>query len=136
MTVAPEPVAVPRVTQPHPSRGVIHDVWVIARRGLIHMKRQPEALSDATIQPLMFVLLFAFVFGGAIEVSALTRFVELLTYAATALAILGGTALLERDGKASLTGLVTSAVALVLTWGVIVAIVKTVSLIVRHWLGI
>lgn len=45
-------------------------------------------------------------------------------------------ALLERDGKASLTGLATSAAALVLTWGVIVAIVKAVSLIVRHWLGI
>ena len=43
-------------------------MWVIARRGLIHMKRQPEALSDATIQPLMFVLLFAYVFGGAIDV--------------------------------------------------------------------
>lgn len=52
----------------HPSKGLLHDVWVIARRGLIHMKRQPEALSDATIQPLMFVLLFAYVFGGAIEV--------------------------------------------------------------------
>src|SRR6478735_9219020 len=55
-------------TEPHASRGVFHDVWVIARRGLIHMKRQPEALSDATIQPIMFVLLFAFVFGGAIKV--------------------------------------------------------------------
>ena len=54
--------------EPHPSRGLLHDVWVIARRGLIHMKRQPEALSDATIQPIMFVLLFAYVFGGAIEV--------------------------------------------------------------------
>lgn len=53
---------------PHPSRGVLHDVWVIARRGLTHMKRQPEALSDATIQPVMFVLLFGFVFGGAIDV--------------------------------------------------------------------
>jgi ABC-2 type transport system permease protein len=42
--------------------------WVIARRGLLHMRRQPEALSDATIQPVMFVLLFAFVFGGAIRV--------------------------------------------------------------------
>ena len=41
---------------------------MIARRGLIHMKRQPEALSDATIQPIMFVLLFAYVFGGAIDV--------------------------------------------------------------------
>ena len=48
------------------SRGVFHDTWVIARRGLIHMKRQPEPLSDATIQPIMFVLLFAYVFGGAI----------------------------------------------------------------------
>jgi ABC transporter DrrB family efflux protein len=52
----------------HEPRGVLHDTWVIARRGLIHMKRQPEALSDATIQPIMFVVLFAYVFGGAIQV--------------------------------------------------------------------
>jgi ABC transporter DrrB family efflux protein len=51
----------------HPSRGLAHDAWVIARRGLTHMKRQPEQLSDATIQPIMFVLLFAYVFGGAID---------------------------------------------------------------------
>ncbi len=51
---------------PEPARGLAHDTWVIARRGLLHMKRQPEALSDATIQPIMFVLLFAYVFGGAI----------------------------------------------------------------------
>jgi ABC-2 type transport system permease protein len=44
------------------------DTLVIARRGLIHMRRQPEALADATIQPIMFVLLFAYVFGGAIKV--------------------------------------------------------------------
>ena len=43
------------------------DSWVIARRGLVHMRRHPEALVDATIQPIMFVLLFAFVFGGAIR---------------------------------------------------------------------
>ena len=49
-------------------RGVFHDTWVVAKRGLIHMKRQPEALSDATVQPIMFVLLFGFVFGGAIGV--------------------------------------------------------------------
>jgi ABC transporter DrrB family efflux protein len=42
--------------------------WVIARRGLAHMRRQPEALTDATIQPIMFVVLFAYVFGGAINV--------------------------------------------------------------------
>jgi ABC-2 type transport system permease protein len=45
-----------------------HSTWVIARRGLAHMRRQPEALTDATIQPIMFVILFAYVFGGAIRV--------------------------------------------------------------------
>ena len=44
------------------------DSLVIARRGIVHMRRQPEALADATIQPIIFVLLFAYVFGGAIAV--------------------------------------------------------------------
>jgi ABC-2 type transport system permease protein len=44
------------------------DVWVVARRALLHMWRQPEALADVTLQPVMFVLLFAYVFGGAIQV--------------------------------------------------------------------
>jgi NADH-quinone oxidoreductase subunit N len=38
-------------------------------------------------------------FAGAIEASDLTRFVELLAYAAIALAVLGGSAALSRDGK-------------------------------------
>lgn len=50
------------------SHGFVHDTWVIARRGLLHLRRQPEQLSDATIQPVMFVLLFAYVFGGAIDI--------------------------------------------------------------------
>lgn len=54
--------------EPHPSRGYLHDSWVIARRGLIHLRRQPEALTDATVQPVMFVLMFGYVFGGAIAV--------------------------------------------------------------------
>jgi ABC transporter DrrB family efflux protein len=33
------------------------------------MRRQPEALADVTLQPVMFVLLFAYVFGGAIQVA-------------------------------------------------------------------
>lgn len=56
------------VGEPHPSKGVFHDSWVLARRGLIHLRRQPEALTDATIQPVMFVLMFGYVFGGAIQV--------------------------------------------------------------------
>jgi ABC transporter DrrB family efflux protein len=46
----------------------VGDVWVVARRGLLHMRREPEALADVTIQPVIFVLLFAYVFGGAIDV--------------------------------------------------------------------
>src|SRR5215210_5256220 len=63
---------------PQPARGMLHDTWVVARRGLVHMKRQPEALSDATIQPIMFVLLFAFVFGGAIAVPGNGSYKEFL----------------------------------------------------------
>jgi ABC transporter DrrB family efflux protein len=41
---------------------------LVVRRNLIHIKRMPELLLDVTIQPVMFVLLFAYVFGGAIQV--------------------------------------------------------------------
>ena len=41
---------------------------VVVRRNLIHIKRMPELLLDVTIQPIMFVLLFAYVFGGSIQV--------------------------------------------------------------------
>ena len=44
-------------------------VSALVRRNLFHIRRQPENLADVTIQPVMFVLLFAFVFGGAIAVS-------------------------------------------------------------------
>lgn len=47
-----------------------HQSVTIFRRNLIHIKRMPEMLLDVTIQPVMFVLLFAYVFGGAIAVSA------------------------------------------------------------------
>ena len=42
---------------------------IVVRRNLIHIKRMPELLLDVTIQPVMFVLLFAFVFGSSIAVA-------------------------------------------------------------------
>ncbi|MFT4127162.1 MAG: ABC transporter permease [Gordonia sp. (in: high G+C Gram-positive bacteria)] len=39
---------------------------IMVRRNLIHTRRMPEMLSDVTIQPIMFVVLFAYVFGPAI----------------------------------------------------------------------
>lgn len=50
--------------------GLIRQSMVIARRNLIHIKRMPEMLMDVTIQPVMFVLLFAYVFGGSIAANA------------------------------------------------------------------
>jgi ABC-2 type transport system permease protein/oleandomycin transport system permease protein len=44
------------------------DALVMARRHLRHIPRNPELLVFATIQPVMFVVLFRYVFGGAIDV--------------------------------------------------------------------
>ena len=45
------------------------DSLVFAGRNIQHIRQIPEKLLDVTLQPLMFVLLFAFVFGGAIAVA-------------------------------------------------------------------
>lgn len=50
----------------------IVDALVLAKRHLIQIPRIPEELIFATIQPVMFVLLFRYVFGGAIAVSGTT----------------------------------------------------------------
>ena len=42
------------------------DGGVVAWRNLLNVRRNPDWLMAATIQPIMFVLLFAYVFGGAI----------------------------------------------------------------------
>jgi ABC transporter DrrB family efflux protein len=46
----------------------LRDSMVVARRNLIRMARIPEMVIFGMIQPVMFVLLFAYVFGGAINV--------------------------------------------------------------------
>lgn len=43
------------------------DGWVVAKRNVIKIIRVPEILVFVLISPIMFVLLFAFVFGGAID---------------------------------------------------------------------
>ena len=47
----------------------VGDGLVVTKRNLIKIKRIPDLLIFTTIQPIMFVLLFAYVFGGAIAVS-------------------------------------------------------------------
>ena len=43
------------------------DAGIVTGRNLRHFWRQPQLLIFSTVQPIMFVLLFAYVFGGAIK---------------------------------------------------------------------
>ncbi len=47
---------------------MVADALVILKRNLIKFRRQPEMLIGYTVQPIMFVLLFVYVFGGSIQV--------------------------------------------------------------------
>ena len=53
-------------------RRIVSDTLVIAERNLIRLPRAPELLIAFTIQPIMFVLLFRYVFGGAIRTPGYT----------------------------------------------------------------
>jgi ABC transporter DrrB family efflux protein len=48
-------------------RRLVSDTLIIAERNLIRLPRAPELLIGFTLQPIMFVLLFRYVFGGAIS---------------------------------------------------------------------
>jgi len=48
-------------------RRLVSDTLVIAERNLVRLPRAPDLLLAFTVQPVMFVLLFAYVFGGAIK---------------------------------------------------------------------
>lgn len=72
MTAATPTAAQP--TGPHPGTApgfhqttMAHQVWIMVRRTMLHTRRMPEMLADVTIQPIMFVVLFAYVFGPAIS---------------------------------------------------------------------
>jgi ABC-2 type transport system permease protein len=43
------------------------DGWTVARRNLIKIKRVPDLLVGSIVSPIMFILLFAYVFGGSIS---------------------------------------------------------------------
>src|SRR5688500_706544 len=52
----------------------LRDSWEMSLRNLIHIKRTPELLLDVTLSPIMFVLLFSLVFGGAIPIENYTSY--------------------------------------------------------------
>jgi len=62
-------VALPKTAAgPARLRWLATDAWVLAKRNFSHIRQIPEKLFDVTLQPIMFVLLFAYVFGGVIAV--------------------------------------------------------------------
>jgi ABC-2 type transport system permease protein len=69
MTIATLPTrAVTPTRQVGRVRGRVQDVWALTRRNLVHIAREPMQLSDVTIQPVLFTLLFIFVFGSGIPI--------------------------------------------------------------------
>jgi ABC-2 type transport system permease protein len=57
---------------------MVADALVILKRNLIKFRRQPEMLIGYTVQPIMFVLLFVYVFGGSIEVPGYSDYTQFL----------------------------------------------------------
>ncbi len=53
-----------------PFRLFISDVLVLTRRSIARIRREPETLADVTFMPVIFILMFAYVFGGAIRLPA------------------------------------------------------------------
>ena len=57
------------VPRPAPARGLAQrfaDVLVLTGRNIVHIAREPLQLSDVTIQPVLFTLLFVYVFGSGV----------------------------------------------------------------------
>ena len=56
----------------------VSDTLVLARRNLLRIPRAPDLLLSFTVQPVMFVLLFVYVFGGAIETPGFEDYTDFL----------------------------------------------------------
>ncbi|MDP9243003.1 MAG: ABC transporter permease [Actinomycetota bacterium] len=58
--------------------GAVRDTFAVAQRNLIAYRRVPQLLVFSTIQPVIFVLMFRYVFGGAISVPGHIPYVDYL----------------------------------------------------------
>lgn len=71
---------------------LFRDVWTEAGRHLIATKRNPDLLVFATIQPIMFVVLFVYVFGGAIQIPGYSSYQQFVVPGIFAQTIVFGSA--------------------------------------------
>jgi ABC transporter DrrB family efflux protein len=58
----------PLPPRPSAAQRYLQETWLLIARGLRTIPRVPERLSDVTIQPIIFTLLFLYVFGSAIVI--------------------------------------------------------------------
>jgi ABC transporter DrrB family efflux protein len=58
--------------------GRLFDTWAMTRRNLVHISREPMQLSDVTLQPVLFTVLFVYIFGGAIPIPGGGTYVDYL----------------------------------------------------------
>ncbi|MGW0061080.1 ABC transporter permease [Streptosporangium sandarakinum] len=68
MTALPLAPALPR-TRRERLRWTLTDGWTIARSNLVHWTRNPAAVLNALLYPIVMVLLFGYVFGSAMNVA-------------------------------------------------------------------
>ena len=73
------PTTVVEIPQPRggvlaPLVSAVRDGWVVARRNVVNVRRTPGALVTGVAQPIIFVLILAFVFGGALGGDAYREF--------------------------------------------------------------
>jgi ABC-2 type transport system permease protein len=86
------PASTERAPLPSGPVWVWRDSWTEAMRHLRAVPRNPELLIFSTIQPVMFILLFVFVFGGSIEVPGYSSYEQYLIPGIIAQTVLFGTA--------------------------------------------
>ncbi len=125
----------------------LNDAFIITKRQLLQLTRVPEVLIFSTIQPVMFVLLFRFVFGGSIDTPG-TDYVQFLMpgiFVQTVAFTLAGTAVgLAEDMKKGLIDrfrslpIARSAVILGRTFGdaalnIVVLVVMAIAGFVVGW---
>jgi ABC-2 type transport system permease protein/oleandomycin transport system permease protein len=78
MTTATVAIPAPVTTESRPKAAwAVADALSVAKRNLIAMARTPQVLVFSTIQPIIFVLLFRYVFGGSIHIPGV-RYVDYL----------------------------------------------------------
>jgi len=71
-------VATRRTVRPSGVRSFLSDTFVLTRRNLLISLRTPQLVVAAAIMPVMFVLLFRYVFGGSIHVAGYPSYVDFL----------------------------------------------------------